>query len=192
MRELQPLSAYENASGPSFVRSTAVLGLLWGIPMTMFMLRTKRGSPAFVIAVAAIGGLLFGGLLTILARFARRQLTQLVYHGVWPIVPAAPPGEYETRLMCRLKRGWLTLGGHLYVGDQAWVFVPHTRNGPFYRKPVRWDRPATLSLSTQRARWGRDDRLVLTDGERRAIFVVPNAADVAATLNASVPRAGSP
>ena len=182
MRDLQPLSAYEASSGPNLVRSTLVLAVLWGIPMTMFMLRTQQGSTGFVLAVAAVGGLLFGGLVTMLARFATRQLTQAVYHCVWPIVPAAPPGEYDTRLMCRLARGRITIGGHLYVGAAGWVFVPHTRNGPFYRKPVRWDRPGSLSLSTQRSRWGGADQLVLADGANRAVFVVPNAADVAATL----------
>lgn len=195
MRDVQPLSAYENSSGPNLVRSTLVLAVLWGIPMTMFMLRTNQGTPGFVIMVAAIGGLLFGGLVTMLARFATRQLTQLVYHCVWPIVPAAPPGEYDSRLMCRLKRGRMAVGGHLYVGNEGWVFVPHTRNGPFYRKPVRWERPTGFSLSTQRPRWGwftwlfglpAGDQLVLADGANRAVFVVPNAADVAATLNAGV------
>ncbi len=195
MRDLQPLSAYEDASGPSLLRSTLVLAVLWGIPMTMFMLRTEQGTFGFVLLIAAAGGLLFGSLVTMLARFATRQLTQLVYHGVWPIVPAAPPGEYDARLMCRLSRGRLAVGGHLYIGGDAWVFVPHTRNGPLYRKPVRWDRPAGLSFTTQRPRWAwlgwlfglrRDDQLVLTDGATRAFFIVPNAADVAATLTASV------
>jgi hypothetical protein len=192
MQDLQPLSAYEQSSGPNLVRSTLVLAVLWGIPMTMFMLRTNQGSVGFVVMVAAIGGLLFGGLVTMLARFATRQLTQLVYHCVWPIVPAAPSGEYEARLMCRLKRGRMAVGGHLYVGAEGWVFVPHTRNGPFYRKPVRWEQPAAFSLSTQRARWGaltwlfglpRGDQLVLANGANRAVFVVPNAAEVAAALH---------
>src|SRR5581483_155419 len=195
MRDLQPLAAYEQSAGPSFLRATVVLALLWAIPMTMFMMRTNQGSPGFVITVAAVGGLLFGGLVTMLARFATRQLTQVVYHCVWPIVPAAPPGEYDARLMCRLKRGRMAVGGHLYVGNEGWVFVPHTRNGPLYRKPVRWERPAGFSLSTQRPRWGwlswlfglgRDDQLVLADGANRAVFTVPNAADVVAALNARV------
>ena len=191
MRDLQPLSAYEKASGPSVVRSTLVLGLIWFIPMTMFMLRTHQGSVGFVVTIGAIGALVFGSLVTMLARFATRQLTQLVYHGIWPIVPAAPPGQYDARLMCRLRRGRSAVGGHLYVGADGWVFVPHTRNGPFYRKPVRWERPAGLTFSTQRPRWGgiawlfglpRSDQLVVTDGEVKAVFVVPNAAEVAAAL----------
>lgn len=194
MRDLQPLSAYENASGPSLVRSTLVLGLLWGIPMTMFMLRTNQGSVGFVVAIGAIGGLLFGSLVTILARFATRQLTQQVYHGVWPIVPAAPQGQYDARLMCRLRRGRLAVGGHLYVGAERWVFVPHARNGPLYRKPVRWERPLGFSFTTQPPQWSalawlfglpREDQLVLDEGENRAVFMVPNAAQVAAVLNES-------
>jgi hypothetical protein len=173
------------------VRSTLVLGLLWWIPMTMFMLRTNQGSIGFVAAVCAVGALLFGSLVTMLARFATRQLTQHVYYCVWPIVPAAPPGQYDARLMCRMQRGRLTVGGHLYVGAEGWVFVPHTRNGPFYRRPVRWDRPTALSLSMQSARWSwfgwlfglpRHDQLVLADGARRAVFVVPNAAHVVSAL----------
>jgi hypothetical protein len=191
-RDLQPLSAYENASGPSIVRSTLVLGLLWGVPMTLFMLRTNQGSVGFVVAIGAIGALIFGSLVTMLARFATRQLTQQVYHCVWPIVPAAPPGEYDTRLMCRMLRGRFPVGGHLYIGAGAWVFVPHVRNGPFYRKPVRWERPAQLSFSTQRPRWSwlgwlfgvsQADRLVFADGDNRAVFVVPNAARIATALD---------
>jgi hypothetical protein len=192
MRDILPLSSYEGASGPSMLRSTLVLGLLWGIPMTMFMLRTNQGSLGFVVAIGAIGGFLFGSLVTMLARFATRQLTQHVYHCVWPIVPAAPPGQYDARLMCRMQRGRLSVGGHLYIGAGGWVFVPHTRNGPFYRQPFRWDRPTALSLSTQRpgSSWlawlfglPRHDQIVLSDGARRAVFVVPNAADVIAALN---------
>jgi hypothetical protein len=191
MRDLQPLSAYENASKRSFGRSTLVLGLLWGIPMAMFMLRTHQGSLGFVLGVAAIGALVFGSLVTMLARFARRQLIQLVYHCVWPIVPAAPPGQYEARVMCSLIRGRLAVGGHLYIGDEAWTFVPHARNGPIYRKPVRWERPGRFSLFTQRPRWGwlpwlfgvaPNDQVVLADGESRAVFVVPNAGDVVSAL----------
>ena len=202
MRDLLPLSAYEGASGPSVVRSTVVLALLWGIPMTMFMLRTHQGSVGFVVGVGAVGGLVFGSLVTMLARFATRQLTQVVYHCVWPVVPAAPPGAYDTRLMCRLERGRLTVGGHLYVGDASWVFVPHTRNGPLYRKPVRWERPGGLALSVQRPRWSaltwlfglsRADQVVAADGEGRSVFVVPDAGQVVAALNARTrPQSVSP
>lgn len=178
MQDLQPLSAYEKALGPMVVLSTIVVGLLWGIPMTLFMLHTHQGSLAFVATIGAIGGLVFGALVTMLARFATRQLNQQVYYGVWPLVPAAPAGEYDARLMCRLKHGRLSVGGHLYVGPESWVFVPHTKNGPFYRKPVRWDRPASLSFSTP-----RHDRLVLADGEHRSVLVVPNAGAVVAALS---------
>jgi hypothetical protein len=73
--------------------------------------------------------------------------------------------------------------------------VPHTRNGPLYRKPIRWDQPSHFSFSTQRPGWGaiswlfglpRADELVLADGENRTVFVVPNAAEVASALNESV------
>ncbi len=191
MRDLQPLSAYEKAARLSFGRSTLVLGLLWGLPMTMFMLRTHQGSLGFVLGIGAIGALTFGSLITMLARFARRQLMQQVYYCVWPIVPAAPPGEYEARLMCSMIRGRLAVGGHLYIGHDAWAFVPHVRNGPIYRKPVRWEQPGRLSLSTRRAPWGwiawlfgtaTDDQVVVADGASRAVFVVPNAGDVASEL----------
>jgi hypothetical protein len=196
MRDVQPFSAYENASGASTVRSTLILGLLWGVPMTLFMLRTNQGSVTFVVTIGAIGGLLFGALVTMLARFASRQLTLQVYHCVWPIVPAAPAGEYDARLMCRMMRGRFPVGGHLYIGSDAWVFVPHVRNGPFYRKPVRWEQPASLTLSTERPRWGwlgwlfgfaRNDQLVFADGKNRSVFIVPNAAQVAAALSATLP-----
>lgn len=192
---MQPLSAYEHASAVGIVRPTLVLGLVWGIPMTMFMLRTHQGSVGFVVTICAIGALLFGSLVTMLARFATRQLTQQVYHGIWPIVPAAPPGEYDARLMCRMKRGRLSIGGHLYVGAERWVFVPHTRNGPFYRRPVNWDRPAALSLSAAHPRrswlsWlfgsTKVDHLVLSDGDRGAVFIAPNAADVVSALDTTV------
>ena len=197
MRDLQPLSAYENASKPSFGRSTLVLGLLWGIPMTMFMLRTHQGSLGFVLAIGAVGALIFGALITMLAGFAKRQLTQHVYHCVWPIVPAAPPGPYEARLMCSLVRRPLAVGGHLYIGHEGWTFVPHTRNGPLYRKPVRWDEPYQLSISTQHPKWGwlswlfgvpTQDQVVLAIGESRWVIAVPNAADVASAL--ATPVAG--
>jgi len=193
MRDLLPLSAYENASTPSFGRSTLVLGVLWGIPMTTFMLRTHQGSLGFVLVIAAIGALTFGALITMLARFARRQLTQQVYYCVWPIVPAAPPGQYEARLMCSLIRGRLPVGGHLYIGPEAWAFVPHARNGPLLRKAVRWEQPGRLSVFTQRPGWGwlawlfgapNNDQVVLADGDARAVLVVPDASDVVAAISA--------
>jgi uncharacterized membrane protein YeaQ/YmgE (transglycosylase-associated protein family) len=191
MEDLQPLAAYESASALSFWRTTVVLAVLWGVPMTMFMLRTHQGSLGFVVSIGVIGALIFGSLLTMLARFARRQLTRQVYYCVWPIVPAAPSGDYHARLMCSMMRGRLAVGGHLYVGQDAWAFVPHVRNGPLYRKAVRWERPHRLSLSTQRPRWGwlarlfgaaPSDQLVVADGQSHACFVVPNAADVALKL----------
>ena len=197
MRDLQPLSAYENASRLNFGRSMLVLGLLWGIPMTMFMLRTHQGSLGFVLVIGAAGALVFGALITMLARFAKRQLTQHVYYCVWPIVPAAPPGQYEIRLMCSLIRRRMAVGGHLYIGHEAWTFVPHTRNGPLYRKPVRWDQPSRLAVSTQRRRWGwlewlfglpTHDQVVLATGESRWVIAVPNAAEVASAL--TTPAAG--
>lgn len=200
MRDLLPFSAYESASTVSFGRSTLVLGLLWGIPMTTFMLRTHQGSLGFVLVIAAIGALIFGSLITMLARFARRQLTQAVYYCVWPIVPAAPPGEYEARLMCSLIRGRLPVGGHLYVGPRAWTFVPHARNGPVMRKTVRWEQPSRLSVSAQRPSWGwlawlfgvpTNDQVVLADGEAQAVLVVPNAADVVPELTAAISVKGA-
>jgi hypothetical protein len=191
MEELQPLAAYESASVLSFWRTTLVLAVLWGVPMTLFMLRTHQGSVGFVVSIGVIGAILFGSTLTVLARFARRQLTRQVYHCVWPIVPAAPSGEYQARLMCSLIRGQLAVGGHLYVGRDAWTFVPHVRNGPLYRKPVRGEHPARLSLAAQPPRWGwlarlfgaaPGDQLVLADGQSQSTFVVPNAADVASSL----------
>jgi len=193
MRDLLPFSAYEKASTVSFGRSTVVLGLLWGIPMTTFMLRTHQGSLGSVLLGGAIGALVFGSLITMLARFARRQLTQAVYYCVWPIVPAAPPGQYEARLMCSLIRGRLPVGGHLYIGPQAWTFVPHARNGPVMRKTVRWEQPSRLSVATQRPRWGwiawlfgvpTNDQVVLADGEAQAVLVVPNASDVVSAISA--------
>ena len=191
MRDLLPLSAYEAASTVRFGRSTLVLAVLWGVPMTTFMLRTHQGSLGEVLVIGAIGALIFGALITMLARFARRQLTQQVYHCMWPIVPAAPAGQYEARLMCSLIRGRLPVGGHLYLGHEAWAFVPHARNGPLLRKSVRWERPGRLTLFTQRPRWGwlawlfgvpTTDQVVLADGEARSVVVVPNATDVVSAL----------
>jgi hypothetical protein len=200
MRDLLPFSAYENASTVSFGRSTVVMGLFWGIPMTAFMLQTHQGSPGVVLFSGAIGALVFGSLITMLGRFARRQLTQAVYHCVWPIVPATPPGQYEARLMCSLIRGRLPVGGHLYIGPRAWTFVPHARNGPVLRKTVRWEQPSRLSVSAQRPTWRwvpwlfgmpNNDQVVLADGESRAVFVVPNAADVVPELTAAISATGA-
>ncbi|HTD59595.1 MAG TPA: hypothetical protein VK679_03030 [Gemmatimonadaceae bacterium] len=193
MRDLLPLSAYEKASTVSFGRSTVVLALLWGIPMTTFMLRTHQGSPGVILVSGAIGALFFGSLLTMLMGFARRQLTQQVYYCVWPIVPAPPPGQYEARLMCSLIRGRLPVGGHLYIGPETWAFVPHARNGPLMRKTVRWEQPSRLSISAQRPRWGWiawsfgvpiNDQVVLADGEARAVLIVPNASDIVSAISA--------
>jgi hypothetical protein len=172
MRDLLPLSAYENASTPSFGRSTVVLGLLWAIPMSTFMLQTHQGSLGFVLIIGAIGALIFGSLITMLARFARRQLTQAVYYCVWPIVPAPPPGQFEARLMCSLIRGRLPVGGHLYIGPEAWAFVPHARNGPLgAAKPtIRLRATAGMGLArvvVRRARQ-RSDRPRRRRGPSRA------------------------
>lgn len=87
-------------------------------------------------------------------------------------------------MACSLIRGRVAVGGHLYVGRDEWVFMPHKRNLSGHLNPIRWERPEGLSLSTEpvRSRWLRvvlggnlPDRLVVSLGGLRDELVVPDA-----------------
>jgi hypothetical protein len=192
MRDLLPLSAYESSVAWNPQRVGIVAGVLFGIPMAMLIWRDdpKSGLGA-AVATAAVAAVLFGAFWPPAFRTLMGRLMRPIYEGDSRIVPSPPSGRYLARLMCSLMRGRIAVGGHLYVGPENWVFVPHTRNLRIHREPVRWEQPDRLSISTQPARLGwpgrllgaePTDRLVLANGESRDQFVVPDTEHTAAEL----------
>jgi hypothetical protein len=93
------------------------------------------------------------------------------------------------------------VGGHLYVGPENLVFVPHTKNLRRHRQPIHWKQPECLSVSTEPAQlwWLQKlvgarptDRLVIADNGVRTLLAVPDAELVRAELEVYLMSAHSP
>jgi hypothetical protein len=174
--ELLPLSAYENVRAVSYPRLAFLSGALFFVLMTI--------TQVDMLVWNAISGILFGLFFAKAMLWQLKRITRQLYDGSSPWIPPAPPGEYIARMASSQMRGHIAVGGHLYVGREAWVFMPHTKNLRAHREPMRWDRPGRLVLSTEpvRSRWVTiilgsklPDRLGVSLGGFRDQFVVPDA-----------------
>ena len=178
--ELLPLSAYEAVRNATIPRAAALAALFFFVAMTV---TTTHDSLAVDLVINALGALLFWFLFAAGMRAMLARMTRQLYDGTSPWMPPPPPGEYQVRVASSLMRGRIAVGGHLYVGREKWVFVPHTKNLPQHRSIQHWERPDRISLSTEpvHSAWlqlvlGKlPDRLVVSDGGLRDLLVVPEA-----------------
>jgi hypothetical protein len=195
IRELLPIEAYLPPSRPFPWRTALVMAFLWGVPMTTVLLVSEGseelGLPV-VLVTGTMGGLLFGILWT--GSFWRSilHLTRRVYNADPRMVPQPPPGDYDFRLACSyLASRHISIGGHLYIGEEDWVFVPHRKNLKRHRTPRTIRRNTITQVDagslppTVFARLFSsepDQRLLVrTDGEESR-FRVPHAEKVASEL----------
>lgn len=192
MEDLVPLGVYQ--ARPGFTWRTAVtMSVMWGSVMLAALFWFTRPAPlvAAVMTVAlVIGSAMFGILWT---RGMRREMGGMVarlHAGDPELVPAPPPGRFDARLLCTLVRR-LAIGGHLYVGSDAWVFVPHRKNLAAHQAPVALGRPDELSVSVIQIRPNALVRLMVRGPIRRVrvagpagehLLVVPDPEGVAERL----------
>jgi hypothetical protein len=189
--ELLPFSVYETSRNATIPRVALAGALFWFIAMTIEQVATTRDSLGVTLIVNAFGALLFWLLLAIGIRWLLNRIVRQLYDGTSPWMPPMPPGQYDARLSCSVMRGITAVGGHLYVGRQEWVFVPHTKNLPRHRNPLHWEHPERLSLSTEpvRSAWlqlllGKlPDRLVISHAGLRDQLLVPDAQRVCEELD---------
>jgi hypothetical protein len=139
MRELLSWPEYVASSRSPAWRSVVVMSVLWGGPMTGIIVITQGREigivPALMIGI--ITGVLFGTLWTVWFRLAMRRFVRRVYHGDPKLVPQPPEGGFEARVPCNLLlTDKMAVGGHLYLGRDQSVFVPHNRNLRQHRSPV--------------------------------------------------------
>src|SRR3712207_2172362 len=131
IRELLPLDAYEHAQQTSQLRTSLVMAALWGVPMTFVILLDNDDviGLIFRLVIAAAAALAFGFLWTYMFTRGMRRLMRRIYQGDPRIVPPPPAGEYDYRFPCSyLVTPSMAVGGHLYVGPAALIFMPHRKN----------------------------------------------------------------
>lgn len=192
MEELLPLGVYQANSG--FTRGTAVrMSVMWGAGMLAFtfgLTRPEPGMAIYLVVVLVIGAALFGFLWTRLMRRTMGRLLARLHAGDSKLVPPPPPGHWDARLLCSLVRR-IVIGGHLYVGPDAWVFVPHRKNLAVHQAPVALGPPDQLSVSLIHLRPNALLRLMVPGPIRRVrvagpggehLLVVPEADWVAERL----------
>src|SRR5688572_27118278 len=116
------------------------MAVLWGTPMTALLLaigpRAVFGTAGLLLlgvtAATAFGVLWVNWFARDMTRVAHR-----LYSGDPSIVPPPPAGRFDTRIMCnRLVTPRLAVGGHLYLGPEEWIFVPHRKNRRHDQAPL--------------------------------------------------------
>lgn len=154
MENLLPLEPYERPFiGPAW-RTVLAMAVLWGLPMTLLAVFTTYHDIgiALPLTVGVLAGLGFGFLWTRSFRRRMRTLMHRLYDADPALVPAPPTGPYQCRVSCNLVQpGRIAVGGHLYVGQGDWVFVPHRRNLPKHRSPITLPVSADIELTPRTA-----------------------------------------
>lgn len=129
MRDLLGFERYASWSTFS-IRTALVMAMLWGAPMTVLMLLGMKGGfgAAGTIVVGTLAGLGFGFGWTAWMRVTIRRFLRRLHAGDPKVVPPAPAGATE-RVLCNFMLSErFAVGGHLYLSDLDWTFVPHRKN----------------------------------------------------------------
>ena len=111
-------------------RTALVMAAAWGVPMTTFMLFGTNGGFGVVgtVVVGALAGLGFGFGWTAWMRRSIRGVLKRLHSGDPRMVPAPPSGA-TGRLLCNFMLSeQFAVGGHLYLSEREWSFVPHRKN----------------------------------------------------------------
>ena len=202
IRDLLPLSAYEQTDRAAWWRTVLMMGVLWGTPMTIFAAwREPTATPlAVTVVVGAFFGLMFGILWTSWFGRSMRKMVRRIYAADPKLVPPAPEGEYEYRLACTYL-GRIAVGGHLYVGPREWTFVPHRKNLKMHQAPITIALAPSMSVEVVEVQLrglpallmkGPAYRVRVVTPRDDAAFVTPEPHTVAEALREYVPREGGP
>src|SRR6266566_25028 len=124
MQDLLPLEAYERTPTIAFWRTALLTAAMWALAITLLVVVTER----------SVHGL---GRLTFWIRRTIRKRSRRLYRTEPAVVPPAPSGHFDYRLMCSVMTSpRFSVGGHLYIGRESWVFVPHRWNLPAHRSQI--------------------------------------------------------
>jgi hypothetical protein len=170
------------------------MALLWGLPMTAYLVYARGSlSVGVAIAIGVGGALLFGLAWAVWMRTSLLKMVRRLHAGDPALVPSPPVGEYDTRFTASLMNGRLAIGGHAYVGKRSLCFVPHTKNLKAHQHPTefRFDAAPLVSVIERQPnpfqrlfRPGPDRLLRVGDDQRHLTMLVVNPDDAARALRA--------
>lgn len=191
MRDVLPLSEYEATARSLGVRTGVVTGLLWGIPMTGYLM-FARGALAVgtALAIGVAGSLMFGCIATLGMRAAATKMMRRVYAND-PKLFSELPGGYDLRLPASLMRGPIAVGGVLLLGESSAHFFPHRRNVKQHQAStqIRLDSPVEVEVVERRPgllgqlfRPGPVQLLKLGNGDDAMLLLVPTPETVAVSI----------
>jgi hypothetical protein len=149
---LLPRTAYES-SDSYWHRLRWWAGLLFGVPMTTFMVLRQRDGLFVNLILGVAGSVAFGFLTAWWARRASRTAIDRAYLGD-PTVVADPPNEaeYPSRLPCGYQLSTRRMvPGVLYVGCTNLLFMPNRAARRLLRDNVALG--ALLALEFSRSPW---------------------------------------
>jgi hypothetical protein len=150
MDDMLPLEAYERPFVGPIRRTVLVMAALWGIPMTLLIVHSTYQSLGVTLplVIGVLAGLLFGVLWTRSFRRRMRKFLRRLHEADPALVPPPPAGVFHCRVGCSfVPDRRIAVGGHLYAGPGAWVFVPHRKNLPRHRAPIILPISADLTLT---------------------------------------------
>lgn len=191
MHELLPFSAYDDPGDWATLRITAVMALLWGVPLALVLWFTggRAGPLGIFLLVGIATGLVFGFFWSRSFRRMMIAMSRRLHDGDPELVPPPPPGDYQFRVMGTLIRAPIGVGGHLYAGPARWVFVPHRKNRRGQQDPIELP-PAPVEVVTVPQTWlakiftARTPLLVrIADAGGAFLLKVPRPVDVASRLS---------
>ena len=143
METLQPLKAYTEGSAAVWARQAWLAGVAFGAAMAILTPwiapgegRTRATTVAALVAFAG-GGSLCGFTWSRWMMRSMRRMTERLYDGSPPFAVDAPAGAYRYRLPASLRTSdRFAIGGVLFLGRGAMVFVPHRLNLSSHRQPI--------------------------------------------------------
>jgi hypothetical protein len=197
MRDLLSFDRYSSWSAFS-TRTALVMAVLWGAPMTLLMLLGMQGGfgAAGTVVVGTLAGLGFGFGWTAWMRVTIRRFLERLHAGDPSVVPAPPAGATE-RVLCNFMLSErFAVGGHLYLSDVDWTFVPHLKNLQRHQQVHSVSSRDITSITVRRLHKGALARLMYPDDvdviEARTAsaiawsVIAPQPQELAALLSARI------
>jgi hypothetical protein len=139
MQDLLPLDAYERTPTIAFWRTALVTAAMWALAIALLVVVTTQSTHGLgaLLGIIAVPAVAFGVLVTSWIRRIIRKRSRRLYRTDPAVVPPAPSGHFDYRLMCSVMTSpRFSVGGHLYIGHESWVFVPHRWNLPAHRSQI--------------------------------------------------------
>lgn len=141
MKNLLPRSAYDDDGSLSWLRVGLLVGLPFGAVMALFGFFGSGGrvSPSQAPGVGLLTSALFAVSWILGIRFMISRMLDRLYAGDPKLLGEIPEAEgFTHRVGCSLMTSpGFAVGGMLYTGPAEWRFIPHRKNLPRHRQPLR-------------------------------------------------------